>query len=70
MKADEIVPFVENSPVISFFYTKEAPKYADYKNPEGETFRRMIDAERNFMLAGLICAADSVKQITLKQLGT
>lgn len=35
-EADGIVPFVANSPFMSFFYEKEAPEYKDYKNKEGE----------------------------------
>ena len=35
-EADGIVPFVANSPFMSFFYAKEAPKYKEYKNKEGE----------------------------------
>ena len=35
-EADGIVPFVANSPFMSFFYAKEAPEYKDYKNKEGE----------------------------------
>ena len=35
-EADGIVPFVANSPVMSFFYTKDAPEYKNYKNKEGE----------------------------------
>lgn len=35
-EADGIVPFVANSPFMSFFYAKEAPEYKDYKNNEGE----------------------------------
>ena len=42
-EADGIVPFVANSPVMSFFYTKEAPEYQDYKNPEGKTVQKNID---------------------------
>ncbi|MGC1632870.1 MAG: DUF417 family protein [Gelidibacter sp.] len=42
-EADGIVPFVANSPVMSFFYSKEAPEYADYKNPEGKTVQKNID---------------------------
>lgn len=37
-EADGIVPFVANSPLMSFFYTKNAPEYKDYKNPEGKTY--------------------------------
>ncbi|SFH08532.1 reactive chlorine resistance membrane protein RclC [Pontibacter chinhatensis] len=35
-EADGIVPFVANSPFMSFFYSKETPEYAKYKNKEGE----------------------------------
>lgn len=42
-EADGIVPFVANSPVMSFFYSKEAPEYTAYKNPEGKTVQKNID---------------------------
>ncbi|QBO58642.1 DUF417 family protein [Chryseobacterium salivictor] len=42
-EADGIVPFVANSPVMSFFYTKEAPEYIEYKNPEGKTVQKNVD---------------------------
>lgn len=42
-EADGIVPFVANSPFMSFFYTNEAPEYAAYKNPEGKTVKKNID---------------------------
>lgn len=42
-EADGIVPFVANSPFMSFFYAKEAPEYQDYKNPEGKTVQKNID---------------------------
>lgn len=29
-EADGIVPFVANSPFMSFFYTKDAPEYKDF----------------------------------------
>lgn len=35
-EAEGIVPFVANSPFMSFFYTKSAPEYRDYKLREGE----------------------------------
>ena len=35
-EAEGIVPFVANSPFMSFFYEKEAPEYKDYKLKEGE----------------------------------
>jgi len=42
-EADGIVPFVANSPLMSFFYAKDAPEYTAYKNPEGKTVRKNID---------------------------
>src|SRR5690606_19134372 len=41
-EGDGIVPFVANSPVMSFFYTKAAPDYQSYKNKEGEVVGRNI----------------------------
>ncbi|RHJ91671.1 DUF417 family protein [Parabacteroides bouchesdurhonensis] len=34
-EADGIVPFVANSPFMSFFYNQDAPDYKQYKNAEG-----------------------------------
>lgn len=45
-EADGIVPFVANSPLMSFFYTKKAPEYNNYKNPEGKTVQKNIDWHR------------------------
>jgi reactive chlorine resistance protein C len=42
-EADGIVPFVANSPFMSFFYSKDAPEYQDYKNPEGKTVQKNVD---------------------------
>jgi reactive chlorine resistance protein C len=42
-EADGIVPFVANSPFMSFFYKKKAPEYQQYKNPEGKTVRKNIE---------------------------
>lgn len=42
-EADGIVPFVANSPFMSFFYSKPAPEYQLYKNPEGKTVIRNVD---------------------------
>ena len=42
-EADGIVPFVANSPLMSFFYRSEAPEYNQYKNPEGKTVQKNID---------------------------
>lgn len=41
-EADGIVPFVANSPFMSFFYSKEAPEYTEHKNPEGKTVVKNI----------------------------
>lgn len=41
-EADGIVPFVANSPLMSFFYEKPAPEYQAYKNPEGKTVSKNI----------------------------
>lgn len=35
-EAEGIVPFVANSPFMSFFYTQKAPDYKSYKLKEGE----------------------------------
>lgn len=35
-EAEGIVPFVANSPFMSFFYSKSAPEYKEYKLKEGE----------------------------------
>lgn len=35
-EAEGIVPFVANSPFMSFFYNNEAPEYKSYKLKEGE----------------------------------
>jgi len=42
-EADGIVPFVANSPLVQFFYAKEAPEYQAYKNPEGKTVAKNIE---------------------------
>lgn len=42
-EADGIVPFVANSPLMSFFYAKKAPEYLQYKNPEGKTVQKNIN---------------------------
>lgn len=39
-EADGIVPFVANSPVMSFFYAKEAPEYKSFMNKEGELIEK------------------------------
>lgn len=42
-EADGIVPFVANSPFMSFFYNKKAPEYQQYRNPEGKTVQKNVD---------------------------
>lgn len=42
-EADGIVPFVSNSPFMSFLYQKKAPEYKDYKNPEGKMVEKNIE---------------------------
>jgi uncharacterized membrane protein YkgB len=42
-EADGIVPFVANSPLMSFFYNKQAPEYKAYKNPEGKTVKKNVE---------------------------
>lgn len=42
-EADGIVPFVANSPVMSFFYSHKAPDYTHYKNKEGEMVQKNIE---------------------------
>ncbi|HFK5553324.1 TPA: DUF417 family protein [Elizabethkingia anophelis] len=42
-EADGIVPFVANSPFMSFLYQKKAPEYQDYKNPEGKMLEKNIE---------------------------
>jgi len=42
-EADGIVPFVANSPFMSFFYQKEAPEYKSFKNKEGEVVPKNIE---------------------------
>ncbi len=42
-EADGIIPFVANSPFMSFLLAKKAPEYQQYKNPEGKTVQKNID---------------------------
>lgn len=42
-EADGIVPFVANSPFMSFLYQKEAPEYKEYRNPEGAMVAKNIE---------------------------
>ncbi len=42
-EADGIIPFVANSPFMSFLLQKEAPEYQQYKNPEGKMVAKNIE---------------------------
>lgn len=42
-EAEGIVPFVANSPFMSFFYTKSAPEYKEYKLKEGEFNAKKVE---------------------------
>ncbi len=42
-EADGIVPFVANSPFMSFLYKKKAPEYKEYRNPEGLMVAKNIE---------------------------
>lgn len=42
-EADGIIPFVANSPVMSFFLNEKAPEYKNYKNKEGEVVPKNIE---------------------------
>lgn len=46
-EADGIIPFVANSPVMSFFLNKPAPEYQEYKNPEGKEVAENIAWHRD-----------------------
>ena len=63
-EADGIVPFVANSPFMSFFYAKEAPEYKQYKNKEGEFVlknRQWHEANRTYVFSyGLGCLIMSI----------
>ncbi|MEQ7799014.1 reactive chlorine resistance membrane protein RclC [Pedobacter sp. ASV1-7] len=41
-EADGIVPFVANSPVMSFFYNEPSSEYKKHKNKEGEVVEKNI----------------------------
>lgn len=58
-EAEGIVPFVANSPFMSFFYAKNAPEYKEYKLKEGEfnaTKRAWHESNRTYVFSkGLGC---------------
>ena len=68
-EADGIVPFVANSPFMSFLYQKKAPEYKDYKNPEGKMVAKNIEwhqANGTYLFAyGLGIAIVSIGILTL-----
>lgn len=56
-EADGIVPFVANSPVMSFFYAYDAPEYRQYMNKEGELIpanRAWHEANRTYAFSYLL----------------
>ena len=63
-EADGIVPFVANSPFMSFFYAKEAPEYKEYKKKEGELVlknRAWHESNRTYTFSyGLGCLIMSI----------
>lgn len=42
-EADGIVPFVSNSPFMSFLYKKNAPEYKQHRNKEGQMVAKNIE---------------------------
>ena len=67
-EADGIVPFVANSPFMSFFYAKEAPEYKQYKNKEGELVlknRQWHEENRTYVFSyGLGCLIRAIHCLT------
>ena len=62
-EADGIVPFVANSPFMSFFYAKDAPEYKEHKNPEGAYVpanREWHEANRTYTFSYGLGALDDV----------
>ena len=55
-EAEGIVPFVANSPFMSFFYTKSAPEYKTYKLKRGVSSikRSMSGIKRITRMASLV----------------
>ena len=58
-EAESIVPFVANSPLMSFFYSHPAPEYQHYANKEGDlvpTHRQWHETNRTYLFSyGLGC---------------
>ena len=63
-EAEGIVPFVANSPFMSFFYEKKAPEYKEYKLKEGELNlekRQWHEENRTYVFSyGLGCLIMSI----------
>lgn len=54
-EAEGIVPFVANSPFMSFFYTKSAPEYKTYKLKRVSSIKRsMSGIKRITRMASLV----------------
>lgn len=49
-EADGIVPFVANSPFMSFFYAKGAPEYKEHKNAEVLLSRKIVHGTKQTAL--------------------
>ncbi len=59
-EADSIVPFVANSPMMSFFYKHSAPDYRKYMNKEGElvpAHRAWHESNGTYLFARLLGTA-------------
>ncbi len=53
-EAESIVPFVANSPLMSFFYVHPAPEYQHYANKEGDlvpAHRQWHEANRTYLFS-------------------
>ena len=53
-EAESIVPFVANSPLMSFFYSHPAPEYQHYANKEGDlvpAHRQWHEANRTYVFS-------------------
>lgn len=51
-EAEGIVPFVANSPFMSFFYTKDAPEYKEYKLKKANSMKRSTCGMKRTILMG------------------
>lgn len=56
-EAESIVPFVANSPVMSFFYAHPAPEYKAYMNKEGAVIPQNVqwhESNRTYIFSDLL----------------